>query len=423
MTTVWPAPDPITIAGTALGPEAVVGGRCRVHGVDLARALAFAGMLVAHFMARHTDHPVPDAVRAFVDGRAMPLFVLLSGVSITLLAGHARHPDRALLVRAAVFLPLGLALQEWAVQIAIILQYYALFSLVAVGLRRLGDRALLAGAVLVAGAAGVTAQELAPRWPSYPGWQGGDGIRPPWGLLANLTVNGYYPLLPALAFVLVGMWLGRRNLDDARLAARLALVGVVLGLVGYVGGRAAGDRLGLDGVTTGADGLPALRAEWVGPVLATMGPDATLADVDDVLRDDPAARRAQLEVMVRYARERQPGFHLVRLLDAHGHSQMPAWVAGSTGTACAALGGCVLLARRFRRTAAPLVALGQCSLTVYVVQAVVIRWTPSLDETTMGRQALITGAMLAGCTAFSWAWRRWFRRGPLEGLLHLLARP
>ncbi len=419
VTAAWPAPDPTAAlpAARAEPPPR----RARVEGVDLARAVAIAGMLVAHFVLR--DHPgALDSVRAFVDGRAMPLFVLLAGVSITLLTRGARHPDRTLLVRAAVFLPLGLALQEWTVGIAIILQYYALYYVVAVGLRRLGDRALLGLAVAVTAAAGVTIQLLGPHWPGYTTWDGGHGLTPPWGLLANLTVNGYYPFLPAGAFLCVGMWLGRRDLGDARLARRLVVVGLVLALTGYVGVRAIGGRLHADGITTGTDGLPTVAEDRVDQVLSVTNAPS-LAVLLDQFSDDAHERHGQLHGLITYAENQSPAFHAERLLDAGGHSEMPAWVVGATGTSLVALGGCLLLARRAAVALAPLVALGQLSLTAYVAQALIIRWTPSVEDTSIAQQFGVTAAVLAGLVAFAWLWRRWRRRGPLEALLHLVARP
>jgi uncharacterized membrane protein len=387
--------------------------------VDLARAVAIAGMVVAHFAARGEPGAL-DAIRAFVDGRAMPLFVVLFGVSISLLARHGAHPDRALLVRAAVLAPLGIALQEATVGIAVVLDAYALWCLAAIGLRRLGDRALLAGAVVVTAVAAVARQLLGPRWPSYTGWDGGRGLVPPWGYLAHLTVNGYYPALPSLAFVLVGLWIGRRDLADARVAVRLAAIGAIVGTVGYVGGRAIGDRAGATGVVE-RDGAAVIATDRVAEVGAVYG--ITEAEVAMLAPDDEREPRAHLEAFVAYAQDRTPAFHAVRLLDVRGHSQMPAWVVGSTGTACAALGLCLLVARRprARRALAPLVALGQLSLTAYVAQALVIRWTPSAADTSTAQQFAIAMAVVGATTLFAWAWRARFRRGPLEAALHAAA--
>lgn len=410
MTAVWPAPDPTSLARPTT--------RRRVDGVDVARALAIAGMLVAHFAHRH-EPSVLDSIRAFVDGRAMPLFVLLAGVSVTLMTRRAAHPDRALLVRAAVFLPLGLALQEWTVGLAIILPSYALYMVAAIGLRRLGDRALLAAAVGFVAAGAVTVQLLGPRWPGYASWDGGDGVLPPWGLLASLTVNGYYPLLPSGAFLCVGLWLGRRDLADARLAVRLVVVGLVLALAGYVGGRAIGDAVGADGTATTATGRVTLRADRVDQVVQGLQA-RNLDEVLDRLAGGTDEQRAQLRGLVAYAQDRVPEFHASRLFDASGHSEMPAWVVGATGTSLVAIGGCVLVTRRVALR--PLAHLGQVSLTAYVAQALVINWTPSPVESTAGEEFVVTLAVLAGLVVFATLWRRRFRRGPLEAALHALAR-
>jgi len=60
----------------------------RLTGIDAARALAFGGMLLAHFAAsrRSTDPGWLQAVDNAADGRAAPLFCLLLGVGAGLLA-------------------------------------------------------------------------------------------------------------------------------------------------------------------------------------------------------------------------------------------------------------------------------------------------------------------------------------------------
>ncbi|MGI8810800.1 MAG: hypothetical protein ACR2KK_23755 [Acidimicrobiales bacterium] len=60
----------------------------RLAGIDAARALAFGGMLLAHFAAsrRPTDPGWLKAVDNAADGRAAPLFCLLLGVGAGLLA-------------------------------------------------------------------------------------------------------------------------------------------------------------------------------------------------------------------------------------------------------------------------------------------------------------------------------------------------
>lgn len=358
------------------GPEPVLTSG-RIDGVDLARALAMAGMVIAHFVER-TEEPgvlrggVLDAARAFVDGRAMPLFVLLAGVSVALLVRRSARPDRGLLVRALLFLPLGLLLQAWTRDIAIVLQYYALFFVVAVGLRRLSDRVLLAVAALAVAAGGWTYQVWGDLAPGDGRWEGWVTVREPWRVLVALTIDGYYPLLPSLAFLAVGLWVGRRVIAR-RSAVLLTGVGAGLAVLGYLGGRALA-------ALTGAD------ASFVGPGSF------------------------------------RPRFSWLRLLDTAGHSQMPAWVIGSTGCALVAVGVCVLVAAHAGKAARamlrPFVLAGRGALTFYVLQALVIRWTPEVATTAIVTEYLIAAAIFGGFVVVAVLWQRRFRRPPLEALLH-----
>lgn len=319
------------------------------------------GMVIAHYVEQDAATGLGRTVRDFVDGRAMPLFVLLGGIGVTLLTTRSEAPDVALLTRAMILFPLGLWLQEATTDIAIILQYYAVFFLMAVWLRRLSDRALLWLAVAVTVAGAVTNQLLKPpTLPSYGGWDGLSSLIDP-GLWWAILVNGYYPVLPAGAFFIVGMWLGRRRLEQ--------ITGPLMGI---------GAGLALTGSWVGA---------WVG--------DRVGALADDTAPD---------------------GFRWQALFDATGHSEMPAWVIGATGTALLTIGLAIVITRRSELR--PLAVLGQMALTFYVFQAILINWTPPRADTTTSQEYLLCGAIVLGFLGFALAWTRFVSpRGPLEMLL------
>jgi uncharacterized membrane protein YeiB len=65
------------------------------------------------------------------------------------------------------------------------------------------------------------------------------------------------------------------------------------------------------------------------------------------------------------------------------------------------------------------VAVGQLALTFYVLQALVIRWTPPVDRTSSAREILFCVVFFSLFTGAAVLWRRWFRRGPLEAALRL----
>src|SRR5687768_10405161 len=83
--------------------------RTRLVGIDAARALAFGGMLLAHYAAsRHrSDAGWLQALDNAADGRAAPLFCLLLGVGAGLLAAKGTS-DMAFVRRGLVLFGLGL---------------------------------------------------------------------------------------------------------------------------------------------------------------------------------------------------------------------------------------------------------------------------------------------------------------------------
>jgi uncharacterized membrane protein YeiB len=228
----------------------------RLLGVDVARSMAILGMLVAHYA--RPDENGWAGPSDFVNGKAMPLFVLLGGVGLTLLTDRARHPARAVLGRAALLAVLGLLLVEHVPLIAVILHFYAAYFVLGLLVRCLPDVGLLAVAVAVTAAGAVTWMALAPDLPTYGGWHTLDR---PHELLADLALSGVYPVLPSFAFFVVGMWVGRRRLGDTAEQVRLLGAGVVLVLAGYVVGGPLGRRLTGGEVfeTTGHGNMPA----WV----------------------------------------------------------------------------------------------------------------------------------------------------------------
>lgn len=395
--------------------------RVRLTGLDAARALAMIGMLIAHFVESGTGEGFASDVRDFMDGRAMPLFMLLGGVGISFLTARSAQPDRDLLTRAAILLPAGLALQEVTTDIAIILQYYAVFFVAAIALRRLGDSGLLIAAAGVMAIGAATKQTLAPTLPSYSGWQGLATFVDP-GLWWAIVLNGYYPFFPAGAFLLVGMWLGRRRLDAPRMASNLVLVGLVLALMGSWVGAWIGDQVGASGVLIDATGQASLEASLL----------ERYAESEALTLEEAAARiqadfpptdegRSGLEELANRLESDRPGFRWQRLFDAEGHSQMPAWVIGTIGSSLAVIG--VALATTKRRSLTGLVVLGQASLTFYVAQAVVINWTPPRSTTSIGQEYLLCLGLTLAFLAFAFTWRIWFERGPFESLLRVGGAP
>ncbi|WP_454086217.1 DUF418 domain-containing protein [Georgenia sp. Marseille-Q6866] len=213
----------------------------RIVGVDIARGLAVIGMFVAHL-----GHSGPDGLHSpswFVvaDGRPSAMFAVLAGVSIALFPGGRPVPRGPALphgwlriaTRAGVVLVIGLLLELLGTPVAVILPSYAVtFLLVA---PFIGLRPWLVG-VLAAVAAVVGPTLLALLLSAR-----ADGPAPvettlEESYLLGLVLTGYYPALVWIAYMLLGLCVGRLDLRSPTVQGFLGVTGVGLALVGYGGG-------------------------------------------------------------------------------------------------------------------------------------------------------------------------------------------
>ncbi|KAE8762085.1 heparan-alpha-glucosaminide N-acetyltransferase domain-containing protein, partial [Georgenia thermotolerans] len=370
------APPAASAAGAAAGPPPPPAPRARLVGVDLARGLAILGMFVAHLGADRPDGTHDPAWFVLADGRSAALFALLAGVSLALSSGRDRlpaglvllHARMTILVRAGLLLLLGWVLVGLGTPVAVILPAYAVLFLLALPFLAVRRRWLL----LAAGVAAVVSPTLV-ALVAVP--NGGpslaarlSGTADPVHLPGDELVTGYYPALVYLAYVLLGLAVGRTDLTRTRTQAGLVGVGAGLAVLGW-----GLSRLALDAV----------------------GPDAS-----------PLTRH---------------------LLSGAAHEDTTLEVVGNCGTALAVIGLFLLLTRPTPAGRAagaalsPLAAAGSMSLTVYTAQIVAIFvlgeqvvWAPTSNA------VLVWFVVLA--LAGAWLWRRLVGRGPLEQGLGAAAR-
>ena len=188
----------------------------RVFAIDVARGLAIIGMFVAHVIPRAGD------AELLVDGRSSILFATLAGVSLGIMTGSA-HPlsrgqrsDRVvgIVLRALFLFLLGVVLSSLHSGVAVILHFYALMFLLLIPmlfLRRwllgLLGVGFLVGAPLLGAAQGEV-----------------DADAPPVSYFVDyFFLNGTYPVLIWMPFLLAGLIIARCDL--ARPKTQVALVG------------------------------------------------------------------------------------------------------------------------------------------------------------------------------------------------------
>ncbi|GAA4824974.1 hypothetical protein GCM10023201_09120 [Actinomycetospora corticicola] len=389
----------LTRPPAAPAPEAPAPPRGRVLGVDLARGLALLGMMAVHSLDETDAAGNATWTSVLVGGKSAALFAVLAGVGIAFTTGRARVPlrsDRALptavglVVRGLAVGLVGLLLGGNDASVAaVILAYYALLFVAAVPLVFLGRRTLLVLGGLLVLAAPVASQALRAHLPvatgTNPSFTGLVGD--PLGLLTELTVTGYYPVLSWLPYLCVGLAVGRMRLTSARTAATLAGAGTALAVAAVV----VSDRLL-------ARGLPAILAASTGAdpdavhEALTVGPDGVT----------PTTTWWWLAVDT-------------------PHSSTPPDLALTIGVALAVL-GVALLADHVRSgvldlVRAPLAAAGGMTLTFYALHVLFINSDLDVYGPTAGYVIQVVAVLLLG-----WGWRATAGRGPLEAAVSALSR-
>lgn len=330
----------------------------RVVGADVTRGLAVLGMFTAHVGAAGTSlSDWPTGLLNLTHGRSAATFALLAGLSAALLSGgyrpltgpRMRHARVRVLVRAAALWPLGVLMTALGTMVAVILESYAvMFALAALALswRR---RTLLVAAGVVAVVGPVVLRLLEPGL--Y--WVQND----PQPQLVDLLVGRFYPVVVWMAYLLVGMAVGRTDLLAPGAPRRLALWGVPLAVAGY-GTAALGTHL-------------------------LVGPTNTL---------------------------RRP------LLDASAHANSTPEVVGNIGVTLVVLALALLAAEHLPRLVQPLASVGALALTVYCghLVAIAVLGNEVIYEPSNVTLAVFVVVALVAATL----WRLVLRRGPLEAGLH-----
>lgn len=217
----------------------LVGSSTRIVGLDVARGLAVIGMFAAHVLILDLfDWSTPGTWGAIVNGRSSVLFATLAGVSIAIISGRAEPFDgvqlvRArvrILVRAVIIFVLGGLLVATNVNIYVILEYYAVYFVLALPFQRWRPRSLLvlagglaivAPIVHVVGAAAFASSGLA------------------YSMIVQLVLTGEYPAIIWMVFVLTGLAIGRLDLSRTGVRVRLVVGGAIASVVGYGAGAVA----------------------------------------------------------------------------------------------------------------------------------------------------------------------------------------
>ena len=360
----------------------------RIMGVDAARGFALLGMIGVHSLpSSEGTGDTPSLVWTLFGGHSAALFAVLAGVSLAFLTG-GRNPRRGLegrrarvgiAVRALLLLVLGLLLNTLDFPAFNILPYYALMFLLAVPFTVLSVRWLLASALLFTVFAPVVMQASLDSLPAHVHDNANvvELFAAPGTVLAELFLTGTYPALPWMAFICLGLALGRMPLTRDRIQILLVIFGALIAAV-----------------AKGLSLLLLLRFD-VREALVAATPWLTNRDVMTIQNYGPDPEL--------------PNTTLSWLLLSGPHTNTPFAIATSAGLAMVALGAFLLLCRVIGRWLAPLGAMGSMTLTLYSLHLVFLAFVPFEGTPWFWFLVqIIVAALLAT------AWQQAVGSGPLE---------
>ncbi len=215
--------------------------RARLTGIDAARGLALLGMMATHVLPLYGSDPnlTPTWVGLVFSGRASALFAVLAGVGLALSTGKQQPlggadlwaARRGVAFRALVVAAIGLSLGGLEVNVAIILVHYAVMFLCILPFLGFGPKRLLVLAAAWVVAAPALAFLLRPwllaptpalQLGHNPGWE---DLTTPGQLLGDLFLTGYYPVFQWIAYLLIGLAIGRLALSAAAVPFLLLAAG------------------------------------------------------------------------------------------------------------------------------------------------------------------------------------------------------
>lgn len=355
----------------------------RILGFDLARGLAIISMVLVNFNVSLSFSSPGDGALAWslwlLEGRAAVVFVILAGVGVSIIAARRdlKTVQRTLLKRALFLLVIGYAWSPfWHGDI---LHFYGVW---------LGLAAFLVGrpsiwlwqVALLSIAGAMVLYVLGDYWGDwdlekleYPAFWSVSGQ------FRNLLFNGWFPLMPWMAYFVVGMWLWRQPLHDLRTRRRIGLLALEVGILAELCSRLLGRTL--------IENLPA----WVW--------------------DDQSMQTIEW------------------LYDFLATTIMPGgpfYVLSAGGLGVALVIGCLWLAEYFPRTTRPLTHTGQLTLTIYVAHVLLVLLPAEFYLFTEQSFLEVKYAVLLSvgfcifAVSLATLWRRYYAKGPMEWLMRRL---
>ncbi len=353
----------------------------RIVGIDVARALAVIGMILVNFkmVFGANGNEWLQMIAGVFDGKAAATFVVLAGVGIALMTNSAiRNQDveklnrtRKRIGKRAIFL-FVVGLSYSAIWSADILHYYGVYMLITLLFLTSSKRSILGSALTI-----ILAYPLLMMvWNYETGWDFKTLTYANFwtveGFVRNLFYNGFHPVFPWTAFMLVGLWLGKERLEENVTVWRILKISVLLFI-----------------------GIELLSFSMIA-FFMHIGSAGELA-LSEVLGTSPMP-------------------------------PLPIYMLSGSSIAVSIICACILIARKLEGSfvVEALKKTGQLALTFYVAHVVLgMGCVEAVYPDAWGSFPIVFSLVYALlfsllCVAFAWIWTKYFSSGPLEWAMRKL---
>lgn len=209
----------------------------RIIGVDVARAMAIIGMIIVNFkmVIGGTGNSYIQYITGLLEGKAAATFVVLAGVGLAFMTrkkegqtpkAQQRKARTQLLKRALFLFVIGVAyIPIWP---ADILHFYGIYMLVALLFLFRSRSAILIGALSII----LIYPVLMGIWEYDHNWDFDKYTYANFwtieGFMLNLWYNGFHPVLPWSAFMLIGLWFGKQDLHDVNVIKKAMKISAIV---------------------------------------------------------------------------------------------------------------------------------------------------------------------------------------------------
>ncbi|PIE51000.1 MAG: hypothetical protein CSA38_00585 [Flavobacteriales bacterium] len=350
----------------------------RITGIDVARALAVFGMIVVNFKVVLGENGL-SWVKSFAsifEGKAAATFVVLAGIGLALMTNSAiknndkiklKRIRRKILKRALFLFIIGLS--YIAIWPADILHFYGVYMAVVVLLLTHNEKTIIISAISLI----VVYPILMTFWDYETGWnfvtldyQDFWTIR---GFIRNLFYNGFHPVIPWTAFMLVGYWFGKQDLHHDKFIKKTFWVSLITFIL-------------------------IQSISYLAITFLAEGNQETVKELTEMIGTNPMP-------------------------------PLPVYMFNGISVAFLIISACILVAKRFQGNFIidTLTKTGQLALTFYVAHVIIgMGIIDIINPNKMGNYSIEFSMIYALvfsvlCVLFALIWRKYKKSGPLEWIM------